>query len=522
MGQRAIINLWQDLAKNANNMKILDDFAQILSELELRDLELYQPQLLLARLYRKSKQYDKAHQQLVNFEQHSRNVLNCRIEIAHLAFARKNYDKAVSQLEKCFGTQIQYLPEKSIKEYFISLEKTKQKEKLLPLLDLALRESPNDLFLLEKQIELNVKSQNSQAVLSAMHKLFKVYHYVRLENFFQVIKYRSAQVFYDSLENIEPDVQHYFYWKLAIACGQWKKAREYVRRLDIIHTEDLILAIKVDAECKQPYKNTEYFTRLQNVNLSKGLRNLVDSFEPLMRRDWQLFIDTLDVKSFTEQEIIHYKPDLLLSRAFRKLGNYRQAHRHLVNYEAKNFGDLMLRVAIARLAFANKNYRKCISQFQTAFDDQVMVFSQNAAAEYCQSLLYEKDFERLGILLPLFKQRFSDNQSLKEVEIYLAHHRKKWVEILELSSKIDAISVVKYPIMEAKLRIGQIDEAYRLHIRPSKKDSYEYWELVADLAVLKEDWELAKYCYRGIVTAYPEQDKIANNKALLALTVLSR
>ena len=41
-------------------------------------------------------------------------------------------------------------------------------------------------------------------------------------------------------------------------------------------------------------------------------------------------------------------------------------------------------------------------------------------------------------------------------------------------------------------------------------DAYEYWELIAELAVLMEDRDLEKYCYRGMIAVFPDKSKVEN------------
>lgn len=42
----------------------------------------------------------------------------------------------------------------------------------------------------------------------------------------------------------------------------------------------------------------------------------------------------------------------------------------------------------------------------------------------------------------------------------------------------------------------------------------EYWELVAELAILMGDKSLAKYCYRIMVAVFPERNKAVNLELL--------
>lgn len=85
-------------------------------------LRFYQPELRLARAYRHLNNVKKSNEQLVNFENHTSNNVDCRIEIARLAFAKKNYKKSIDQLEKAFEGNYKKMPNSILEDYILSLE----------------------------------------------------------------------------------------------------------------------------------------------------------------------------------------------------------------------------------------------------------------------------------------------------------------------------------------------------------------------------------------------------------------
>ncbi|MCT9844902.1 CDP-glycerol glycerophosphotransferase family protein [Leclercia adecarboxylata ATCC 23216 = NBRC 102595] len=89
---------------------------------ELRNLK---PGLLLAKAYRELGELDIAHQQLVEYEKHTKSDKACRLEIALLAFARNDFIKASKQFEKAFP-DFTDLPQQIAPMYLHSLRKNNQ------------------------------------------------------------------------------------------------------------------------------------------------------------------------------------------------------------------------------------------------------------------------------------------------------------------------------------------------------------------------------------------------------------
>ncbi len=90
--------------------------------------------------------------------------------------------------------------------------------------------------------------------------------------------------------------------------------------------------------------------------------------------------------------------------------------------------------------------------------------------------------------------------------------RLQWQELLEQAYTLGQESKEKlvYPLTLARYRLGLIDEAYNNAVKPTIEHAYEYWRLVAEIALLVEDTDLAKYCYKGMIAIYPACDNLEN------------
>ncbi|MCZ7833612.1 CDP-glycerol glycerophosphotransferase family protein [Atlantibacter hermannii] len=89
--------------------------------------ETYPPYLLLlvAHAYSNLGDYARAHESLIKFEEKNSNDINCKYEIARLAFLRGNWSKVISQLHAAFK-DINSLPAEFCYYYIQALKKLKK------------------------------------------------------------------------------------------------------------------------------------------------------------------------------------------------------------------------------------------------------------------------------------------------------------------------------------------------------------------------------------------------------------
>ena len=76
----------------------------------LAELTKYKPELGLSALYRMQGLYDQSHRMLTNYEKHTTNDPQCRIEIALLSAIRENWEKAFIQINKAYPEGILAMP----------------------------------------------------------------------------------------------------------------------------------------------------------------------------------------------------------------------------------------------------------------------------------------------------------------------------------------------------------------------------------------------------------------------------
>lgn len=221
------------------------------------------------------------------------------------------------------------------------------------------------------------------------------------------------------------------------------------------------------------------------------------------------------IDEFEMAELATYKPQLILSKAYRNLGEYDLAHQELVNFEKHTRDDADCRLAIAELAFVREHYAKSISQFEKLVE-RGYPFSQTQHYEYLAAVYHHKDFVKF---IELYDKTNSDNEQLKTWYVKALVETNQWDAVLTFINQHDFSSNtdLKYEHTLAFYRMGLIEEAYQVITKPVLADSYAYWELVAELALLMGDRELERYCYRGMIAIYPTRSKQVNMDKFLSL-----
>ncbi|ASK27540.1 CDP-glycerol glycerophosphotransferase family protein [Neisseria chenwenguii] len=221
-----------------------------------KDLQLYQPELLLSRAYRNTGNYEQAHQCLVNFEKHTRGFVPARIEIAHLAYTKQNYKKCIDQIDKCFDKDLSRFSTEILLEYAVSLAKTGQFEVLKQLMEST---AGAEIFkfpeLVSAYTEILAKNKNWYGILdyaqnlpesllnAAMYPLMLA-HY-RLGNTEYVYKHHRMPTAKDAYEYWEIVAETALFEgdvKLAVHCYKQMIAiyPEYSKQANLIKLLDLI------------------------------------------------------------------------------------------------------------------------------------------------------------------------------------------------------------------------------------------------------------------------------------------
>lgn len=317
--------------------------------------------------------------------------------------------------------------------------------------------------------------------------------------------------------------ENHYIWqaKLAFMKKDWNVVFELLKDKVILEFDINYIYLQSLVRLNKLIKTEQFVKKLQTNNLSLAQNLVIDMWLFLAKKDYHAIINKLlDIrKIFNIKELSELKPELLIAEAYREIGEYDNAHQQLVNFEKHTKNDIDCRIEIAQLAFSRRNYTKCIDQLDKIVLGDANLLSNNQQHLYVIALLELKQFDNLEKIYSDFNKDFTQDEQLLVVYIEMMLYKQKWKEILQyaknLSKKLQ--NELVYPITLARYRLGLFEEIYQSYQEPNSEHNYEYWELIAEWALVMGNNDLAKYCYRGMIAIYPERDKQRNLDKLLFL-----
>lgn len=299
---------------------------------------------------------------------------------------------------------------------------------------------------------------------------------------------------------------------------EWQKTIDYLTMSEFkLDREQLFMLLRCYAELKRSSDFSKLSSKL--IELTENEKLILQSWDACGKGDWFTVIDLLKdkVMGFSQDELSKYKPQLLLSSAFRQIGQYSESHNQLVDYEKHINNDASCRIEIARLAFIQENYGKVITQLERASRGFIINLPEKVLIEFLVSLEKTEQTHKVSYLLnEIMDKRSSAINAL----FFILIRRQNWKKIIELAEPLysNLSKEVVYPLILAKMRMGLIDDAYKLYIKPTSDFPYEYWEIISDLAVLKNNSELASFCFQNMITLFPDRNKESNLQKLISLS----
>lgn len=309
-----------------------------------------------------------------------------------------------------------------------------------------------------------------------------------------------------------------YYWKarVAFATTNWNNTIYLLKNETALDNELKLILLHSYAKAGWTVEFEELKKKLQSndSDINPVALIMIEAWSLLICEEWEKIIQLMEIElpDFRISELRTYLPQLLVAEAYRHLSKFSEAHEQLVNFENHTANHINCYIEIAKLAFARDNYEKCIVQYKKAVNGVISILPEEAILEYMLSQWNMNDIDSLLKSAPECIALYPNNTKLKEIYFRGLARQEKWVYILEEASALfleDQKNIV-YSVTLARYRLGLIDEAYQNCIKPNNDHFYEYWSLIGEIALLVEDFELAKYCYKGMIAIYPNYDSSKN------------
>ncbi|MEF7988157.1 CDP-glycerol glycerophosphotransferase family protein [Escherichia coli] len=338
--QKSYASIWRSICKEEWDDAIVQ-LATRLKNLTTNELYDYNPQLLISRCYRHINQLDVAHEQLVAYEKHSKNVPQCREEIALLANRRGQWGKIYNQITSVYPTA------EDIPEPIAAIVINALQQQALQIANSLSKAT------LPETVLMQVKSLREKGYITKAKILLE-------EN----ISIKDNNNFRDHFL-IESA-------RLAMSLHYWQQAISYWEQLNVHTIEAGMARLRCLAELgrSKAIKRTIIDANWMH-ELPKDQFKFAEALLEYSRNNFTEATNLLYliVDNYSADKVFLHKPHLWLSRCLRLQGAYDAAHKQLVEYEKIINNDIQCREQIALLAWERSNYEKIIQQLSKSYTD---------------------------------------------------------------------------------------------------------------------------------------------------------
>lgn len=359
-----------------------------------------------------------------------------------------------------------------------------------------------------------VESRSKLLINSVSNKYEECAKSIYIESLFNQHKFSDTVDFLKSNYSNSPDTTKLWEIKIAFATANWWLLVSKINTIDTLDVNQLIMLAYSASKIGNTIAFDEALIKLEDQELSVTQLYMLDAWMLRVNESWESIIEFLEDKiiEFSIDELQLYQPQVLMAEAYRYLGMYFEAQVKLNDFESHTLHNPRCRIEIARLRFDQKDYSRATMQYYGAHDKNIELLSECYAIEYVQSLFYDNRIQESVEAIEHLFLLHPENKELKLIYLNSLAKISKWHEVLETADRFELLfeDSLIYPIVLAKYRLGLIDEAYNESVKPTIEHSYEYWSLIGEIALLVEDIELAKYCYKGMIAIYSEHDSSKN------------
>lgn len=320
------------------------------------------------------------------------------------------------------------------------------------------------------------------------------------------------------------------YAYLLMACNKWHDALglwEDIEKSDKLHKLSYFICL---CECGDT-RFHQLIKELPFDDTDNAYNIIAYSYSLIFSKAWQETIDYINnnISVFSEEEITHLKPELLLARCYREIGNINDAILHIKRYEKHSNNDINLSYELIRIHFESEEWGKVISLF-----DKLDISLDNLEPQL--SLLYLVSLRKSGkaslALKELEKLPYAIKDSLDyKIEIGEAYLLdKNWDSAAQIwLDLLNTCDFACYRLAVAYRMLGLIEEGLEvITAAPIRApENMNEWLLRAELAHLAADWEEAAKSWSSILRFYPHNapkecwERLNNARIMLAFSQIN-
>lgn len=292
-------------------------------------------------------------------------------------------------------------------------------------------------------------------------------------------------------------------------CHQWELALNQWDKINNLNPVQFSLYAKCLSETKNRIKLELVIESNKNIR-SNALNTIVFARYLMSYENWDEAIELLSqsIPTFSADEIIDFKPELVLSRCYREIGNVSEAHLLLTKYESYAKFDIQHRFEIAQLAFSNNHWNKVTSQFdKIGIDNKYLPSYLNLI--HISSLRLTKSYDASLLILDTLCLLQNETIEFKHERAEIFSQTKQWDSAANIWIQlIGTTDIAHFRLAEAYRMLGMIEEGLELLLKNSSPEpsNLDEWTLRAELAQLSGNWIEAEHAWKSILRFYPDDN----------------
>ncbi|MEN3030190.1 CDP-glycerol glycerophosphotransferase family protein [Chromobacterium amazonense] len=299
--------------------------------------------------------------------------------------------------------------------------------------------------------------------------------------------------------------------RMEMARHDWVAAIDLWQQAQPEQTADRLRYLRCLAELQCLDACETYLQDEWVLDLPAHHQALVDAWRAVAAQDWQAASHSLEsaLVACSGDELSLFKPELLLARCYRELGQLNLAHLQLVAYEKHTANDPQCREHIALLAQARGQWDKVVNQLQKAYAP-LTDMPQPLAPVYVQGLRQLNKGKEAEQAVAQWRDLWPDNLVLRQHAVELMLENQCWEEAMLLlptrfTSSQDALRLALLPRISTLRSNGKLTQAETLFAQCfGDTDNRIHvwndaiWRERANLHLARQQWMQVLSCLDGM------------------------
>lgn len=303
----------------------------------------------------------------------------------------------------------------------------------------------------------------------------------------------------------------YYVTKLLATQAQWQEILNIVGH-DIIADEYFTLRMSSLFNLNQLEAQRLQHLQIDTLNLSEYENNLSQCYVDYVNQDWESLVVSLE-NIQSDESIEFYTQDDFAFMHLMTGKHLNQLDLKVIQSLKSEKTDFILQKSLI-LSELNSADEALKGFALTEKNHGLSYFDLNSLQTYITDLVSKNDWKNLLEKLPECISLYPNEAIFKEHLTRTLGELTLWKDLVQFY-KDHALGYSQcslYFIILAHYRIGEIEEAYSLLVKPTTAFSYEYWLLALEVYMQVGDDEQVIQCLKRMYAIYPEKMKETKDK----------